>query len=167
MIKMKTMIVYFSESGNTRTVAKTLSENLNTDLIEIKDLKKRNGVFGKVFSSVDAFRENKTEISPATIDLSDYGLIYFGTPTWAGNAAPAIITLIDKCDLRGKDIVLFATMNGSGGRSAIERMTEKVQVRGARVVESFTIKTKNKSFEKIEEDSLNIAKLLDLSLYNY
>ncbi len=99
--------------------------------------------------------------------MSEYGLIYFGTPTWASNASPAIITLIDKCDLRGKDIVLFATMNGSGGRSAIERMSEKVQARGARVVESFTIKTKNKSVEKIEEDSLNIAKLLDLSLYNY
>jgi len=164
---MKTMIIYFSESGNTRTVAKTLSESLNTDLIEIKDLKRRNGFFGKVFSSVDAFRENKTEISPSSIDLSDYSLIYFGTPTWAGNASPAIITLIDKCDLRGKDIVLFATMNNSGGRSTIERMSEKVQARGARVVESFTIKTKNKSVEKIEEDSINIAKLLDLSLYNY
>ncbi|BBL62819.1 flavodoxin family protein [Methanobrevibacter arboriphilus] len=164
---MKTIIIYFSESGKTRIVAKTLSESLNTDLIEIKDLKKRSGFFGKVFSSVDAFRENKTEISPSNIDLSEYGLIYFGTPTWASNASPAIITLIDKCDLRGKDIVLFATMNGSGGRSAIERMSEKVQARGARVVESFTIKTKNKSVEKIEEDSLNIAKLLDLSLYNY
>jgi flavodoxin len=164
---MKTIIIYFSESGNTRIVAKTLSENLNTDLIEIKDLKSRDGFIGKVFSSVDAFRETKTEISPSKIDLEEYGLIYFGTPTWAGNASPAIITLIDKCDLRGKDIVLFATMNGSGGRAAIERMEEKVQSRGARVVESFTIKTKNKTFAKIKEDSKNIAKLLDLSLYNY
>jgi flavodoxin len=164
---MKTIIIYFSESGNTRIVAKTLSEKLNTDLIEVRDLKKRDGFIGKVFSSIDAFRESKTEISPSKIDLGDYGLIYFGTPTWASNASPAIITLIDKCDLRGKDIVLFATMNGTGGRAAIERMEEKVQARGARVVESFTIKTKNKSIGKIEEDSENIAKLLDLSLYTY
>lgn len=164
---MKTIIIYFSGSGNTRIVAKTLSENLNTDLIEIKDLKKRDGFVGKVFSSIDAFRESKTEISPSKIDLEDYGLIYFGTPTWASNASPAMITLIDKCDLRGKDIVLFATMNGSGGRAAVDRMEEKVQVRGARVVESFTIKTKNKSIAKIKEDSENIAKLLDINLYNY
>lgn len=167
MIKMKTVIIYFSKSGRTKTVAKTLSENLDTDLIEVRDLKNRNGFVGKVFSSIDAFRENKTDITPTNIDLEEYGLIYFGTPIWAGNATPAIITIIDKCDLRGKDIVLFATMNSSGGQATINRMKEKVEARGARVVESFTIKTKDKTAEKVEEDSENIAKLLDLSLYNH
>jgi len=167
MITMKTVIIYFSESGNTKIVAKTLSKNLNADLIEVRDLKNRNGFIGKVFSSVDAFRENKTDITPTSINLEEYHLIYFGTPTWAGNATPAIITIIDKCDLRGKDIVLFATMNSSGGLSVINRMKEKVEARGARVVESFTIKTKDKSIGKIEENSENIAKLLDLNLYNY
>ncbi|MBZ9571474.1 NAD(P)H-dependent oxidoreductase [Methanobrevibacter sp. TMH8] len=164
---MKTVIIYFSESGKTKAVAKTLSKNLDTDLIEVRDLKNRNGFVGKVFSSIDAFRESKTNTVPSRVDLQNYGLIYFGTPTWAGNATPAIITIIDKCDLRGKDIVLFATMNSSGGRSAINRMKEKVESRGARVVETFTIKTKDKSVEKVGEDSENIAKLLDLSLYNY
>jgi len=164
---MKTLIIYFSESGYTKIVAKTLSKNLNTDLIEIRDMKKRDGFLNKISSSIDAFREIKTETTPSTIILDEYGLIYFGTPTWAGNPSPAIITIIDKCDLRGKDVVLFATMNSSGGKATISRMKEKVQARGARVVESFTIKTKNKSLGKIEEDSENIAKLLDLSLYNY
>jgi len=163
---MKTIIIYFSGSGNTRIVAKTLSENLSTDLIEVKDLKNRKGLFGSITSGIDAFRENKTTTSPETIDLEDYSLVYFGTPTWAGNPSPALITLIDKCDLQGKDIVLFATMNNSGGQSAIKRMEEKVKNRGARVVESFTIRTKNKNYVDIEEDSLNIAKLLDLSLFN-
>jgi flavodoxin len=164
---MKTVIIFFSESGNTKIVAKTLSKNLNTDLIEIKDLKKRNGFVGKVLSSIDAFREIKTETIPTSINLDEYNLIYFGTPTWAGNPSPAIITIIDKCNLKGKDIVLFATMNSSGGRSVIDRMEEKVEGRGARVVESFTIKTKDKTITKLEEDIKNISKLLDLSLYNY
>jgi len=163
---MKTIIIYFSGSGNTRIVANTLSENLSTDLIEVKDLKKRDSFLGRISSGIDAFRENKTRISPETIDLEDYNLIYFGTPTWAGNPSPAIITLIDKCDLQGKDIVLFATMSNSGGQSAIKRMEEKVKNRGARVVESFTIRTKNKSYADLEEDCINIAKLLDLNLFN-
>ena len=53
MIKMKTVLIFFSESGNTKVVAKTLSENLNTDLIEVRDLKNRNGFVGKVLSSID------------------------------------------------------------------------------------------------------------------
>ena len=164
---MKTIIIYYSESGNTKQVAKTLSSQLNADLTEIKDTKPRTGFHRKISSSIDAFRENKTETIPQKVELEDYGVIYFGTPTWASNASPAIITIIDKCDLQGKDIVLFATMNGSGGRSAINRMKEKVESRGARVVESFTIKTKNKNFSQIKKDSENVAKLLDLSLYTY
>ena len=164
---MKTNIIYFSESGNTQQVAKTLSSQLSADLTEIKDLKPRSGYRRKFLSAIDAFREKKTEIIPQKVELGDYNLVYFGTPTWASNASPAIITIIDKCDLQGKDVVLFATMNGSGGRSAINRMKEKVESRGARVVESFTIKTKNKSLSQIKKDSENIAKLLDLSLYTY
>ena len=164
---MKTMIIYYSGSGNTKQVAKTLSSQLSADLTEIKDMKPRTGFQGKILSAVDAFRENKTETNPKKIDLEDYGLVYFGTPTWANNATPAIITIIDKCDLQGKDVVLFATMNGTGGRFAINRMKEKVESRGARVVESFTIKTKNKNLSQIQKDSEKIAKLLDLSLFTY
>jgi len=166
-IIMKTMIIYYSEGGNTKQVAKTLSSQLSADLAEIKDMKLRTGFYGKVSSAVDAFRENKTETIPQKVELEDYGIVYFGTPTWANKPAPAIITIIDKCDLQGKDVVLFATMNGSEGRFAIKRMKEKVESRGARVVEFFTIKTKNKDLTQIREDSEKIAKLLDLSLFTY
>jgi flavodoxin len=164
---MKTIIIYYSKTENTKQVAKTLSSELSADLVEIKDMKPRTGFRDKIFSAVDAFRENKTETMPPKVDLEDYGLVYFGTPTWASNATPAIITIIDKCDLRGKDVVLFATMNETGGRSAINRMKEKVESRGARVVESFTIKTKNKNLSQIKKDSENVSKLLDLSLYTH
>ncbi|MDR0900290.1 MAG: flavodoxin [Methanobrevibacter sp.] len=163
---MKTIIIYYSESKKTKIVAETLSHELETDIIRIKDKKKRNRFMDKITSSIDAFRENKTEIFPEKVDLEEYGMVYFGTPTWAGKPAPAIITLIDNCNLQGKDIVLFATMNGSGGRSAIKRMEEKVNVRGARVVESFTVRTKDKTPGQLQEDSENIAKLLDLSLFS-
>ncbi len=163
---MKTLIIYYSESQNTKRVAETLSLQLDTDIIRIEDTKKRTGIFNKFNSSIDAFRENKTEIRPSTIDISNYELIYIGTPTWASNPTPAIITLIDSLDLKGKDVVLFATMSSSGGKNTIKRMQEKVEIRGARVIETFTLKTKDKSLAQIEEDIINIARLLYLSLYS-
>lgn len=162
---MKTLIIYYSESGSTQKVAETLAIKLECDLCRVKDLKKRTGFKNKITSSIDAFRENKTEIYPESLNLQEYNTIYFGTPTWANNPAPAIITMIDRCDLRGKDIVLFATMTGKGGQAAIKRMQEKVEARGARVIETFSLKTKDKTLAQIQEDSENIAKLLDLSLY--
>lgn len=162
---MNRIIIYYSQGGKTDLVAKTLAKNLNADLVRIHDLKNRKGFKNKIMSSINAFREVKTDIVPAKVDLSAYDTIYFGTPTWAGNPTPAIITIIDKCDLRAKDVVLFATMDENRGESNVERLEEKVRIRGARVVESFTIATKNKSPEKLVRDTQAIIDSKVLKMY--
>ncbi|UTB33007.1 MAG: flavodoxin [Methanobacterium sp. ERen5] len=154
---MKTVIVFYSRTRKTAHVSKTLAKQINADTIEINDLKDRMGVINYLGSSLDALRENKTNIKPDTIDLSEYGLIYIGSPTWASKPAPAIITMIDKCDLKGKDVILFSTMGNSGGLKVVERMREKIEARGGRMVNSFTIKTSGKK-------SMNLSKQLKRSL---
>ena len=99
------------------------------------------------------------------MDLTHYDTIYFGTPTWNGNPTPAILTIIDRCDLRAKDVILFATMDANRGESNIARLEEKVRLRGARVIESFTITTKDKSPEKLVRDTEAIIKIKDLNMY--
>ena len=94
-----------------------------------------------------------------------YNVIYFGTPTWAGNPTPAILTIIDRCNLMGKDEILFATMDGSRGDSNVKRLEEKVKMRGARVIESFTVATKNKSPEELVNDTEVIIEMKDLKMY--
>ena len=97
--------------------------------------------------------------------MTPYDTIYFGTPTWSGNPTPAILTIIDRCNLRGKDVILFATMDANRGESNIKRLEEKVKMRGARVIESFTISTKGKSPEKLEQDTEVIIEMKDLRMY--
>ena len=162
---MRKIIIYYSQGGTTDLVAKTLAESLNADLVRIHDLKNRDGIKNKLFSSINAFREVKTDIIPAKVDLTNYDTVYFGTPTWSGNPTPAILTIIDRCDLRAKDVVLFATMDSSRGDSNIARLEEKVRLRGARVIETFTIQTKNKSSEKLVNDTEAIIKMKDLKMY--
>ena len=64
-----------------------------------------------------------------------------------------------------KDIVLFATMDANRGESNIERLEEKVKIRGARVVESFTVTTKDKSPEKLVNDTEAIIDAKVLKMY--
>ena len=162
---MAKIIIYYSLGGTTDLVAKTLAKNLNADLLRIHDLKKRNGIKNKFISSINAFREAKTEIKPDKIDLEAYETIYFGTPTWVGNPTPAILTIIDRCDLKSKDVVLFSTMDSNRGDTNIKRLEEKVKLRGARVIESFTISTKDKSPEKLVSDTEAIIEMKDLKMY--
>ena len=162
---MRRIIIYYSQGGTTDLVAKTLAKNLNADIVRIHDLKNREGFKNRLFASINAFRETKTDIIPAHVDLNHYDTIYFGTPTWNGNPTPAILTIIDRCDLRAKDVILFATMDANRGESNIGRLEEKVKLRGARVIESFTVTTKGKSPEKLVRDSEAIIEMKDLKMY--
>lgn len=162
---MKRIIVYYSQGGKTDLVAKTLAKKLNADMVRIHDLKNREGFKNRFIASINALREQKTDIVPAKVDLSPYDTIYFGTPTWAGNPAPAILTIIDRCDLKAKDVILFATMDANRGESNLNRLEEKVRIRGARVIESFTIATKDKSPEKLVHDTEVIIEMKDLKMY--
>ena len=162
---MKTIILYYSRTKKTSRVANTLAKEILADIVEIEDLKNRSGPLNYINASVDAMRENKTNIRPQTADLSEYGLVYVGTPVWAGKPAPAIITLIDKCDFQGKDVILFATLGGSGGRNTIERMKEKIEVRGGRMITSFLIKTAGKKMYEIEEEMKKTVEEMDLKIY--
>ena len=163
---MKTLIIYYSSGGSTRIMARTLSMNLKADIIEIKDLKNRKGFANRFLSSVDAFRESKTKITPSRLDLTDYDLIYVGTPTWANKPAPSIITLIDNCNWKGKDVILFTTMTKPGsGEETLDRLEEKVYLRGGRVVESFSLVTRDKSPEDIINDTEGLINSLVLKMY--
>ncbi|KAF5086871.1 flavodoxin family protein [Methanobacterium aggregans] len=162
---MKTVVLYYSRTRKTALAAKTLAKGVEADEIEFIDLKDRMGALNYMIATIDALRENKTEIKPDSVDISDYGLVYIGTPTWGGKPAPAVISLIDRCDLQGKDVILFATMGSKGGESVIKRMREKIEARGGRMVNSFVITTSNKSSEEIKEDVESMVEAMDLKLY--
>lgn len=162
---MATLFIYYSLGGKTDLVAKTLAKHLTGDLVRIHDMKQRTGIKNKFLSSLNAFRETKTTIVPATVDISAYDTIYFGTPTWMGNPTPAILTIIDRCNLRGKDVIVFATMDANRGDSNIARLEEKVRMRGGRVIENFTIATKGKAPEQLIKDTEAIIEMKDLKMY--
>lgn len=159
---MKTVIFYYSRTRKTAKVAKTIAEEIKADSIEITDFKDRMGVINYLSSVIDALRENKTSIKPNEFDLTGYGLVYIGSPTWAAKPAPAILTMIDMCDLKDKDVILFTTMGSSGSEKVIERMREKIEARGGRMVNSFAVKTGGKEMDDIYTDTKRILEELDL-----
>lgn len=162
---MKNIVLYYSRTRKTAVVAKKLADEISANIIEIEDLKSRSGALKYINASMDAVREIKTDIKPEMVDLRDYNLIYIGTPVWAGKPAPAIITAIDKYNFQGKDVILFATLGGSGGKKTIKRMEEKIEARGGRIITSFLIKTAGKKMHEIREEVKNKVDEMDLRIY--
>lgn len=108
---MKIGIVYYSRTGNTKQVVKTLEEkfkekNVDVDLIEIEHVKKP-GFFtaGKVAS-----HQLELPIKNTDFDMGRYDVIVAGSPTWAGKPSPFITFFMKKAiNIKGKKVAVFGT----------------------------------------------------------
>ena len=112
---MKSLVVYYTRTGNTKFVAETIAAELASDMEEVVDLKKREGTLGYMSASKDATGGKLTEIAPTKHAPADYDLIVVGTPVWYWRPSPAIKTYLTKHDLAGKKVALFFTMDGRLG----------------------------------------------------
>lgn len=121
---MKTLIVYYSRTGKTRSIAEKLAAHLGADLAEIADLKSRKGPLGFIGGGHDAFKKLTTEISPISYLPENYDLIIVGTPVWADNMSPAVRTFLTKHPLHGKQAAFFCTTAVSGIDNTLATMAE-------------------------------------------
>lgn len=138
---MKSIIVYFSYSGNTKKVAEILAEYLKekseVESIRLKDLHE-SGNFFKQGSS--AFKHRRAEIEEINFDFSGYDLICLGTPVWAFTTTPAVNTFLDKCfGVEGKQIILFTTSGGRGDKRCLNYMQVVLTKKGVKEFKKFSV----------------------------
>lgn len=139
---MKSIIIYYSYSGNTQKVVSILSEYLKAqgevEIIELKGLDESDKFLAQ---AARAFRHKRAEIQPVNFDLKPYDLICMGTPIWAFGPAPAMNTYLDKCfGLEGKSVILFTTYgSGTGNERCLNYMQEILGKKGAKTFKRFSI----------------------------
>lgn len=118
----KTLVVYYSASGNTERVAKDIAEAADADLFEI--------VPTEVYTSEDlnwtnsdsrVSREHDDEslrdVPLTTTEVPDwdsYDTVFIGYPIWWGIAAWPVDTFVKNNDFTGKTVIPFATSSSSG-----------------------------------------------------
>ena len=118
----KTLVVYYSASGNTERVAKDIAEAAGADLFEI--------VPTEVYTSDDldwtnpdsrVSREHDDEslrdvplTTTGVPDWDSYDTVFIGYPIWWGIAAWPVDTFVKNNDFTGKTVIPFATSSSSG-----------------------------------------------------
>ena len=163
---MKSVILYYSRTGKTKFLAEKLRDEFDADLVEIRDLKKRSGLFGFLGGSRDARRGLRTEVVPSSFDLTNYELVIFGTPVWAYSPTPAISTFLDKCNLVNKKVILFVTSRGVGYRRATNVLKDIVEGRGGKVVGVGSVKTWLRGRKHLSRAAVELAKLWKTDIAN-
>lgn len=147
----KTLVAYFSASGVTAKLAKTLSETIGADLYEIQpaipytsaDLDWTNK---KSRSSIEMEDKSfRPAITGKVESMAQYDRIFVGFPIWWYVAPTIINTFLEQYDLTGKKVIPFATsgMSGMGNTNAELRDSCK----GADLREGKRFSTKTKASE--------------------
>ena len=114
----KALVVYFSwsDSGNTRQLARIIAANTNADLEELIPVTPYSRNYKEVL--IRGKKELKsTKASPVKAlkhDLSKYDIIFVGTPIWFATFAPPVRSFLQQNDLKGKKVYFFCT-HGKGG----------------------------------------------------
>jgi len=149
---MKSAIIYYSYSGNTKKVADILCASLRekgtVDIVELQSLDEPTSFLGQCRR---ALVKTKAQIKPVNLDLSGYDLICFGSPVWAFGPTPAMNTYLDKCSgLESKPIILLTTYgSGTGNQRCLHYMQGILKQKGVKQFSSFSIqqfKVKDKEF---------------------
>lgn len=123
----KKLVAYFSASGTTAAVARTLAEAADADLYEIKpqtpythaDL---NWQDKKSRSSEEMSDKSfRPPLADQAAHVEDYDTVFLGFPIWWYTAPTIVNTFLESYDFTGKTIILFATSGGSGfGKTAAD-----------------------------------------------
>lgn len=116
---MNKLIVYFSYTNNTRTIANKIKDKFNCDILEIKTKIPYSDDYQAVVDDEQNSEASNhlPEIEDINIDLSKYDEIILGTPVWWYRPVPAIRTVLTQNDLKGKTIKPFATNAGWLGKT--------------------------------------------------
>ena len=112
----KKLVLYFSETGSTKTVAEELQRQLQADIECIEAVTPYTGNFGETMQRGQREMQSGElpALKPLKSKLADYDVIFLGYPIWFGTYATPIATLVRDNDFAGKTIVPFCTF-GSGG----------------------------------------------------
>lgn len=125
--KQKVLVLYYSQTSNTKTVAQEFATRLDADMEEIIPVNPYDGDFDATIARCLEEREQglSIDIQPVKADIAKYDVIFIGYPIWFGTYAPPVATFLKQTDLSGKKVVPFCTFGSGGLTSSIKDLIKQ------------------------------------------
>ncbi len=126
---MKTIVIYYSLTGNTGLVAKMIAERLGAETLGLKPEKEipSKGALKYFCGGKSVMLHEKPKLLNERVALDGYNTLVIGTPVWAGSFTPPIHTFLSENVIKDKSIYLFATCSpGTDTKKCFGNMKEKL-----------------------------------------
>ncbi|MCI7321305.1 MAG: flavodoxin, partial [Clostridiales bacterium] len=117
----KTLVVYFSATGNTKAAAEAIAAATDGDLLELEPAEPYTSAdldYNNADSRVSREHDDETlrdvALKTTTVaNWADYDTVYIGYPIWWGIAAWPVDTFVKANDFTGKTVIPFCTSGSS------------------------------------------------------
>ena len=128
----KTLVVYFSATGNTERVAEVIADTTGGELFELEpvdpytdeDLNYNDDNSRVSQEYADESLRNVELVADTVDDWQNVERIYIGYPVWWGIAAWPVNTFVEANDFTGKTVIPFCTSASSGLGDSGELLAE-------------------------------------------
>ena len=128
----KTLVVYYSATGSTESVAEVIARETGADLFALEPAEPYTNEdlnYNDDDSRVSKEHENEEErvvelVSVTPDNWGDYDTVFIGYPIWWGIAAWPVNGFIENNDFTGKTVIPFCTSASSGLGESGELLAE-------------------------------------------
>lgn len=142
------LIVYYSRSGNTRTVAQHIQANLeninvDADLLEIQTVTPYPAEYRATTQQAkkELAEGYRPPLTTKVANMAQNGRIFVGSPNWWSSMAPPVMTFLSEYDFSGKTIAPFMTHGGGGLGHSVQDIRKLCPT--ATVVDAFAVNGDN------------------------
>ena len=160
----KTLILYYSHTGNTKAACEALQSELGADIREIRDLNSRDGGLSMVGAMLKTILGMQTDIEPETVDFASYDRLIIAAPIWASKFGLAMRTFVERNSFDGKKVIIFITADSFVAEKYQNKHRALVEKSGGVVIGHFQVHATDevdgekvpRSKEKIVEETLKL-----------
>ena len=124
---MQTLVVYYSLSGNTGSVATALANELGASLEELHCARYQMNPLGFIKAGFDSWANRLPHTGPLMHTPSVYDLVVVGAPMWAFRAATPVRAYLCQEAVRFRQLAFFLTMGGAPPDKAFAEMEALAQ----------------------------------------
>lgn len=129
---MTTLIICYSLTGHSRTLAQEIAAHGEPAFGEIRDVRERKGLLGYMRSGFESLTGRKPEIYEPANTIGEYDLVVLAAPLWAGRIAAPMRTYLSR---HGRELGRYAIVISHGGSAVDKAVSEVTDLAGRPPVE--------------------------------
>lgn len=110
------LIAYFSQTGNTETIANMIAEQTGGDLFHIETVETYPDDHMELIEVAQEEQDEnaRPELQGTVENMDQYDTVFIGFPNWWADMPMGVYTFLESYDWNGKTVIPFCTHGGSG-----------------------------------------------------